>query len=353
VDPPRELSQTPLFQVSFAAVDASARPSSGPGLDIRPVTVDTGYVTHDLQLTADLSGDGLALRLTGNADLFDKATLLAMLSRLTRLLTAATAAPNGRVHTLPILTDAERDRAIVEWNATRDDHPRDICFHELFERWAAAGPDAMALRCGDRDLTYGQLENRANRLAAELRNRGVGPEALVAIVADRSADAVVALLGVLKAGGAYVPIAPNSPVDRMRLVLADARPVVGIESPATAGLLGRAELELPVVPVPDDDGPVERVESGVRPENVAYVIYTSGSTGQPKGVAVEHRQLVASTAARWAYEDPKVDLLTLPLTFDAPSSSRPRTRRTTPASWPSSCAGSPSHTSTRCTRTTS
>jgi amino acid adenylation domain-containing protein/thioester reductase-like protein len=318
VDPPRDLSQTPLFQAAFKARDAAEGPATAADLKLRRMVVDTHYVTHDIEADVEFGGEGMVLRLTGNADLFDAATLTAMLQRLCLLLTGAAGDPARRLQDIPILTDAEKQQAVVEWNETRDDHPRDVCFHQLFERQAAGSPGSLAIRCGDADLTYGDLDARGNRLAHELRKLGVGPESRVAIEVDRSVHSIVALLGVLKAGAAYVPISPDAPAERVRTVLMDAGVVALVHGPNPARNAIRDALDLPVVAVPVDDGENPGTpDSGVQPHHLAYVIYTSGSTGRPKGVAVEHRQIVASTAARWAYADPAFDLLTLPLTFDA------------------------------------
>ena len=318
VNPPRDLSQTPLFQVAFSARDASDEPDKGTDLKLRRLVVDTHYVTHDIETAADFTTTGLVLRLTGNADLFDAATLSAMLERLHLLLTGAATDPGRKVRDIPMLTEAERERAISDWNRTEDNHPRDVCFHELFERQSAASPSSLAVRSGSVDLTYGELNARANRLAHELRAHGIGPESRVAIEADRSVHSVVALLGVLKAGGAYVPINLEAPAERVRTVLTDAQAAALVRAPDSAENMVWATFGLPTVTVPADSNEDPGTpDTGVRPHHLAYVIYTSGSTGQPKGVAVEHRQIVASTAARWAYEDPAYDLLTLPLTFDA------------------------------------
>jgi amino acid adenylation domain-containing protein/thioester reductase-like protein len=318
-DPPRDLSQTPLFQVSFTSSGDSLDLSRLRGLDLAEVLIDSGYVTHDLELAVSFGGDGCALRMTGNVDLFDAATIETMNDRLCILLSQAVTDPLQSLGKVPLLSSRETAEIAFSWNAGVDDHDRSICFHQLVERQANEFPERLAVHCDGEGLQYGELNNRANAVAWKLNRLGIEPESRVGVIVDRSVGAVVALLGVLKAGGAYVPVASNSPAERLKLILQDAGVSAVVESQSTAGATARAGLELAVVTLPSDTGvaQIASPESGVRPNNLAYIIYTSGSTGRPKGVAVEHRQIVASTAARWAYPDPVVDLMTLPLAFDA------------------------------------
>ncbi|HEY0451975.1 amino acid adenylation domain-containing protein [Actinophytocola sp.] len=300
-----------LFQVFYESVDERPDALLRLGAEVEPVDLETGCAAVDLELTATWRSPGLGLRLTGSADLFDVDTLRQLLDRVPRVLAAGTADPDPAVTRLALMGEAERDLVVNGWNRTTVDYPADRCFHELVERQVTATPDVVAVRCGDRALTYAQLNDRANQLAAELRGLGVGPESLVGIVSTRSVDPVVALLGVLKAGGAYVPLDPAYPPQRLGAIAVDAgvTVVVGTTGPLPPGTC--------LVPVPGGETGAADLPVVTTPGNLAYVIYTSGSTGQPKGVAVSHRNLVASTAARWTYADPGTDLLTFPLTFDA------------------------------------
>ena len=215
----------------------------------------------------------------------------------------------------------ERERGLVlrDPNQTGRAYPEQACLHDLITAQAAATPGRLAVICGQERLTYAGLHARATALAAALRAAGTRPDVAVAVAADRSAHALVAILGVLYAGGAYLPLDPAAPPDRLRYTLADAGAVAITGTPAATAALHQAAPGLPVIAVPaaDPAAPPDLDPASLSPANLAYLIYTSGSTGRPKGVAVTHRNIVAATAARWAYPDPGTDLLTLPLTFDA------------------------------------
>src|SRR5579862_761396 len=197
------------------------------------------------------------------------------------------------ISNLPSLTDADRHRILVEWNATDAEFPR-LCAHELFERQVARTPDAIAVAFGSETLTYAELNVRANRLARWLRQQGTGAESLVGLYVERSLEMVVGLLAILKSGGAYVPIDPAYPKDRIAFVLADsgARLVLTQSSLMTslAGYNGERfclDTDWPQVEAfPECD-----LAAGSTIDNLAYVIYTSGSTGLPKGVMITHRAL--------------------------------------------------------------
>ena len=215
----------------------------------------------------------------------------------------------------------ERERGLVlrEWNQTRHAYPDQACLHDLISAQAAATPGHLAVICGEDRLTYAELHARATALAATLRAAGTGPETPVAVAAGRSAHALVAILAVLYAGGAYLPLDPGYPAERLRYTLADAGAIAITGTPQAAAALHQAAPHLPVIPAPaaGHGTPATLDPAPLTPDNLAYLIYTSGSTGRPKGVAVTHRNIVASTTARWTYPDPGTDLLTLPLTFDA------------------------------------
>ncbi|CAM4407409.1 non-ribosomal peptide synthetase [Myxococcus xanthus] len=208
-----------------------------------------------------------------------------------RVLDAMAAQPQERHERVCLLSPAERERVLVDWNATRDPLPEDTCVHHLVETQASHTPDAPAVTFEERSFTYRQLDEQATLLARRLQSVGVGPDARVAIVLDRSLEMVVAMLGVLKAGGAYVPLDPAHPKARLEAVLQEAHP---------AAVVTRRELapNLPVREVPTllvedaPEHPLPPLTRGVAPRNLAYVLYTSGSTGRPKGVMVDHGNLV-------------------------------------------------------------
>ena len=217
------------------------------------------------------------------------------------------AQPEKRISDVELLTSAERQLLVEEWNATAAPYPSDRCIHQLFEEQAARTPDASAIRCGGRRLSYAELDARAERLADHLRSRGVGPESLVGVLLQRTPELPVALLGILKAGGAYVPLDPSYPRERLAFMLEDAGARFLVTMSSLREGIGVSAAETVCL---DDDG-WEQSDPAVpprgaspRPENLAYVIYTSGSTGRPKGVAIEHRNVVALAAWAQAYFRP-------------------------------------------------
>ncbi|TJZ44121.1 amino acid adenylation domain-containing protein [Streptomyces piniterrae] len=321
VQPQRDLRHSPLFQ-TFFSFEEEPESRELPGARLGALRLDTGWTPHDIDLFAIRSGAGLRLQAHYNTDLFDADTVHGLLGHLALLLSLATAEPSRPLSALPVLTDAERHQVVTEWNATAQPYPRERCLHELVEARAADVPDGTAVVAGDQKLTYRQLNDRANAVAAELIARGTAPETRVGVAVPRTADSVVGLLGVLKSGGAYVPIDPAYPADRLNHILADAGIDVLVGSRAALDSLPALDRTVATVATPDTDPavPAANPATGVGPRHLAYQIYTSGSTGRPKGVAVEHRQIVASTSARTVMEaagQPERYLVLAPLTFDA------------------------------------
>jgi amino acid adenylation domain-containing protein/non-ribosomal peptide synthase protein (TIGR01720 family) len=286
----------PLFEALLVIenypVDESLRQDALP-FAIRDVRM-LEQTNYPLTLTA-LLGRDLSLRLSYDTGRFDEATARRMLGHYQTLLLDLMARPEHLVSTLEMLTAAERQQLLVEWNATKAEYPHDRCIHSLFEAQAELTPDALAVVFEQEQLSYRQLNARANQLAHALRGLGVGPEVLVGICMERSLEMVVGLLGILKAGGAYVPLDPSYPKSRLAFMLQDSE--IGLlltqgrllarlpECPAKALCL---DTEWPTLASDHTDDPT----SVAGPENLAYVIYTSGSTGQPKGTLVPHRGLV-------------------------------------------------------------
>ncbi|MFE5098116.1 amino acid adenylation domain-containing protein, partial [Streptomyces sp. NPDC056638] len=303
--PTRSLSRHPLFQVLVTMEDGAA--PAGPAAGMSEVAAKV-----DLEVSAsevfDAEGEpaGLSGALIASADLFSVESAALIVARWARVIEALTTDPKLRLSAVDVLDADERRRVLTEWNDTAVELPR-LTVPELFEAQVARTPDAVAVVAAGRELSYSELDERANRLARLLIARGVGPETVVAVCMERGVDQVVALLGVLKAGAGYLPVDAGYPAERIAFLLENAAPVVALASAATAGALAGAVV---VVDSPEvvaelaglaaralDAG--ERVVR-LRPEHPAYVIYTSGSTGRPKGVVVEHRSVVAllSWAAR-------------------------------------------------------
>ncbi|HEY0169639.1 MAG TPA: amino acid adenylation domain-containing protein, partial [Pyrinomonadaceae bacterium] len=249
---------------------------------------------NDVTVTFARGDGGLAGRVEFDERLFTRAAMERFRRHYAQALRQGLARPDARVGDISVLDEDERRQLLVEWNDTRTGYPRDACVHHLFERRAAAAPDAVALSLGDDTLTYAELNERADLLARYLRTLGVGPEVVVGLCVERSMEMVVGLLGVLKAGGAYLPLDPEYPLERLSYVMEDASVSVLLTQER---LEGRLNLRAPrVVRLDADWGLVSRQGGGAPAggatfDNLAYVIYTSGSTGRPKGVMIEHRGL--------------------------------------------------------------
>ena len=235
-----DLSHTPLFQVMFVLQNAPRQRWSSPGLTLTPLEVDSGTAKFDLTLSLVEESRGAAgVRWS---------TTPTCLSRHHRpdagafpdLLEGIVADPEQRLSDLPLLTAAERQQLLVEWNATQADYPRMPCIHQLFEAQVERTPDAVAVVFEDQQLTYRELNPRANQLAHHLRALGVGPEVLVGICMERSLEMVIGLLGILKAGGAYVPLDPAYPQERLAFMLEDAQAPVLLTQAAAGGGVARA-----------------------------------------------------------------------------------------------------------------
>jgi amino acid adenylation domain-containing protein/non-ribosomal peptide synthase protein (TIGR01720 family) len=292
--PERDLSRTPLFQVMFTLQNEPLEALALSGLELRPFSAASGTAKFDLLLAVTQGPKALHALVEYASDLFDGATIDRMLGHLQVLLEAVVADPDKTVRDLPLLPESERHLLLVTWNDAAKVHPERRCVHEWFEAQVDATPDALAATYEGKSLSYRELDGRANQVAHLLRKRGVGPDQLVGLCAERSMDMLVGLLGILKAGGAYLPLDPEYPRDRLAFMVEDAKVPVVLTQSHVADVLpegGAARILL-------DTGWAEiAAESAARPPctatpaNLAYVIYTSGSTGKPKGAMVEHRNV--------------------------------------------------------------
>ncbi|MFF2144925.1 amino acid adenylation domain-containing protein [Kitasatospora sp. NPDC058190] len=309
----RSLAHTPLFQVFLAFQNNAAARIELPGLTAEPAEVELTSAKTDLgfelaeTFDADGAPDGLRGMISYRTDLFDRATVESIAARFAALLDAVGADPTQPVSRIDLLPGAELHRVLTEWNDTAREVPVET-FPALFERQAAATPDATAVLAGPERLTYAQLNERANRWAHHFIAQGVGPEDRVAVAVPRSADWLAVTLGVLKAGAAHLPVDPGYPAERIAYLVEDARPalVVATEETAARPALAAAarvltvdssEVRAAVAAAPaTDPSDAQRVRP-LRTGHPAYVIYTSGSTGRPKGVLVTHRGIAAMAGA--------------------------------------------------------
>src|ERR1700722_19212322 len=298
--PVRSLAHSPLFQAMFVWQHASQNTLELPGLEIRALPFLPPVVSKfDLTLSLQEAGRSISGGLEYATALFEQSTIERYLGHFRTLLEAMVKDDTQTVSRLPLLSQGERHQVIEGWNDTAVEYPSAACIHELFEAQVARSPEATAVVFEEATLSYGELNCRANQLAHYLRALGVKPDTRVAICVERSFEMIVSLLAVLKAGGAYVPLDPAYPVERLRFMLEDCAPIVLLTENHLTALFPEARSTLPVIdlhaaslwhdqPVSNPDGSI----LGLSCKHLAYVIYTSGSTGLPKGVMVEHRNLM-------------------------------------------------------------
>ncbi|WP_373528907.1 amino acid adenylation domain-containing protein [Nostoc sp.] len=291
--PQRDLSYTPLFQVMFVLQNAPMPALEIEGLTLTPMEFDNQTAKFDLTLSMMETEQGLQGSLQYNTDLFDTATITRMSGHYQTLLQAIAADPQQPITTLPILINSDR-HLLGEWNYTQQDYPQDQCVQQLFETQVEKNPDALAVVFGSEQLTYQQLNQRANQLAHYLQTLGVGAEVLVAICVERSLEMVIGLLAILKAGGAYLPLDPAYPNERLSWMLTDAQPAVLLTQKQLIDKLPEHQAHTVYL----DTYWYHTQESQQNPicaasiDNLVYVIYTSGSTGRPKGVQITHAGLL-------------------------------------------------------------
>ena len=296
LQPARNLSYDPLFQVMFTYQEEGVGKRPLSNLTIAPLNLDNGMAQFDLTLSVSRERDQFHCTLNYNSDLFMPETMQRMLGHWQTLLAGIAANPDCPIGQLPLLTPSEQQQILVTWNGTAVPLPEAQFSHELIAQWASKTPDAPALIMGQQQMSYEELNGRANQLAHALQAQGIGPEKKVGIFINRSFEMVIALLAVFKAGGAYVPLDPAYPADRLGYMVADANLAIILTSER---LLPNLPLgRLPTLCLDRDwEGqiahqPNHNPASSVALDNLAYVIYTSGSTGRPKGVGVTHRGLV-------------------------------------------------------------
>jgi amino acid adenylation domain-containing protein/non-ribosomal peptide synthase protein (TIGR01720 family) len=296
VQPERDLSHTPLFQIMFVLQNTPMRVEQTSGIRLEFLEVENKISQFDLTLTIIEQPDHLFGGFEYNTDIFEQESIERMIEHFKIILKAIADNPDIPINSISMLPDSERNKLLVNWNDTITDVPENLCIHHLFERQAAATPEAIALIAGDKQLTYNELEGRANQLARHLRKAGIEPESRVGISVERSPEMIIGLLGILKAGAAYVPLDPNYPKDRLTFMTQDADIVVMLTQQHLAKEFPESNI---IITCLDSDWPNIGSESrdplkdtGINPQNTAYIIYTSGSTGTPKGVLVSHQSVV-------------------------------------------------------------
>jgi amino acid adenylation domain-containing protein len=305
LNPERSLSHAPILQ-TFLVLDNTPyavgdRVAAGP-LTIRRRQVTTGTSKFDMTLVIRRGERGRRVSLESSADLFEPATGTRMLHQYCQLIESALEHPESPITRLLLLSEWDRRQVMVDWNTTARPYDLAKTIVVRFEEQAARTPDADAVVCGGERLSYAALNAHANRLAQELRARGIDRDQRVAICLERTPQLVVAVLAVLKAGGAYVPLDPAYPRDRLAFIMADAGCSLVLTEPTLATLVCGDGRQLLFADQNDNDHPMPAAngEPVAGPRDLAYVIYTSGSTGRPKGVAIEHHSVV--NLVSWALD---------------------------------------------------
>lgn len=315
---------TPLFSALFNYLHEDADAIGAPQASLPPGIEWLGFeerTNYPLALSVEDHGDGLALVVQVMPPVSAARVCDYMQQALESLACSLEDAPDTPIRCLDVLPPGERTQLLDDWNRTASCPPGDRCIHAMFEAQAARTPDAIAVACEARSLSYRELDARANHLAHRLIAQGVGPDDCVAICAQRGPDQVIGLLAILKAGGAYVPLDPDYPAERLIHMLEDTEAVALLAENAVAALLPAQRCPLVVLDGVADDAvdlacpPPRRA---VQPDNLAYVMYTSGSTGTPKGIAVSHRNVTEfALDRRWVDGSRRRVLLHSPLVFDA------------------------------------
>ncbi len=309
----RDMSRNPLFDIMVVLQNNEQTDVSAAlnGLEVTPYSNTTESVISKFDITfnfAEQEGQ-LGIVTEYNSDLFDKSTIERLNSHLIQLIDSITKHPESPISTLPYLSQTEEQQLLVDFNDQKADYPKEKSVIELFEVQVARTPDQIAIVFNEVELTYGELNERANQLGDYLRTTySIKPDDLVAIMLDRSEWMIVSIWAVLKSGGAYVPIDPEYPQDRINYLLADS---------AAKALIDQSELETFLAK--HDNYQNTNLVPTAQSDHLAYVIYTSGSTGKPKGVLIEHRNLMHSTFSRFKYynDEYKNALLVSSFAFDS------------------------------------
>src|SRR5581483_7297816 len=320
--PQRHLSHTPLFQVVFAWQNVAAAALELPAVEVDLLAMESGIARFDLTLTMQERAAEVVGVLEYRRDLFEPGTIERLVRHLCMQLEGMVATPEQPLATLPLLTPAEQEQVLMYWNETRTPYPQEQGLAALFEAQVKQAPEAIALVFEEQQVSYGELDRRANHLAHALRRWGVRTETLVGLCLERSIEMVIAILAILKAGGAYVPLDLSYPPERLAFMLQDAHIPVLLTQKRWLARFSTARVNAICL---DEKWPAIVQQSQyssqleARPDRLAYVIYTSGSTGAPKGVQVQQGSVVRLVCGvDYVPLDASVRVLHLaPISFDA------------------------------------
>lgn len=303
LQPDRNPTYSPIFQTMFVLQNTPTATLDLPNLNVDLMNIESGKSKYDLTLTIEETKTGLKAYFEYCTSIFDELTIETMSKHFINLLENIILAPHKEIGLLPMLNSEEIENVVYEWNDTFAEYPRDTCLHQLFEQQAIKTPNAVAVNCGISQLTFQELNEKANTLAQKLQSEGYKKGEYIGIFMERSLNLVVGILAVLKTGCAYLPLDPHHPQDRLMYILEDAKVKVVLTDQVLHEKLKKENLSKICVNVNDEFFSYSKypnIKSNVNPNDPAYVIYTSGSTGQPKGVVVHHRGAVNYLS--WAKE---------------------------------------------------
>jgi amino acid adenylation domain-containing protein len=292
LQPERSLSHSPLFQVMFSLQNTPREVVELAHLTMTKIEVETTTAKFDLSLVIDDKPEGLKCEFNYSTDVFDESAIRRMGQHYEMLLRAIISDPQQPISCVQMLTQAEKDQVLVEWNNTKKDYPQDRHIHEFFESQVERTPDSVAVTFEGQKLTYSELNARANQLAHFLQSLGVGPEGIVGICVERSPEMIIGLLGILKAGGAYMPLDPMYPKDRLAVMLEGANTKILLtqqrlvdDLPANVDYILCLDSDSETIAKYDQSNPTNHATL----DNLIAVLQTSGSTGSPKGTMVTGR----------------------------------------------------------------
>ena len=297
----RDPSRNPLYQTMFIMENPQTSTPNLFGINFTPLDIEGAGSTLDITLSITDTNNNLQGDFEYNTDLFDAETINRMLVHYQTILEGMVANPDQRVEEVPILSEAELQLQLIDWNNSKQEFPQDKCYHELFEAQVKQTPDAIAVSFDDSALSYQELNFRSNQLAHHLQSLGAGPDVVISLLAERGIDLLTAILATFKAGSAYCPLEPLHPQARILQILQQSKSHLVLASKKFETTLSQVVENIPInerpsicyiedlLQIPQSE---DNLSIDVTPRHLAYVIYTSGSTGSPKGAMVEHRGMV-------------------------------------------------------------
>jgi len=320
----RDMGRNPVFDVMFAMQNMDMGEIAIEGASVKPYDIENRISKFDITIEAVEAEEKLDIGIGYSTKLFSKETIERMAGHLTNVLRDIAQNTGRQISEIGVLGEEEKYKLLFEFNDTYAEYPRDKTIHELFEEQVDKTPDNIAVVYEDSQLTYRELNEKANQLARVLREKGVVPDSIVGIMVERSLEMIVGIMGILKAGGAYLPVDPEYPKDRIEYMLEDSRASILLTQ---KHLRGKTAFDGEVIELDSERlhaGDSSNLEAVNRSNDLAYVIYTSGSTGKPKGVMVEHKSI--SNTINWKMQKHSMGIsdIVLPIlsyTFDAFTSS--------------------------------